>query len=107
MNETTDKKAAQLWQELEIVGTAWQKRLGTGSMVIPLYELRRHWTKLQAIYGDSEPALEKQTREFEVARLRVEVDWLRKSLAHAVAHAPRGAPEREHARAKQSKENTM
>jgi len=88
VDETSDKKAAQLWQQLEIAGKAWQKRLGTGSMVIPLYELRRYWTELAAHYTAAEHPLERQSREFEVARMRAELDWLRKSLARAVAHGP-------------------
>ncbi len=83
MNETQDKKAAQLWQQLEITATEWQKRLGTGSMVIPLYELRPYWTTLQSIYRTTEHPLEKQAREFEISRLHAEVQLLRKALAHA------------------------
>jgi len=102
VNDTLDKKAAQLWEQLEAAGKQWQKRLGTGSMVIPLYELRRHWNGLAALYRDTEHPLEKQAREFEIARLRAEVDWLRKSLAHAVAHGPTRVTELSSARMKKS-----
>ncbi len=88
MNEAQDKKAAQLWLQLEVAGKEWQKRLGTGSMVIPLYELRSYWTALAAAFKDVEHPLEKQAREFELSRLRAELSWLRKSLAHAVVHGP-------------------
>jgi len=102
VNEAQDKKAAQLWQQLEVAGKEWQKRLGTGSMVIPLYELRRYWTALAAAFNDVEHPLEKQARDFELARLRGEVDWLRKSLAHAVAHGPTRVTDVSSARVKQS-----
>lgn len=85
MNKNQDEKAAQLWQQLEVTATEWQKRLGTGSMVIPLYELRLYWTELVSIYRDTEHPLEKQARAFEISRLHAEVGLLKKSLAHATA----------------------
>lgn len=83
LNDTQDKKAAQLWQQLEITATEWQRRLGTGSKVIPLYELRPFWTALVSVYRSTEHPLEKQAREFEISRLHAEVQLLKKSLAHA------------------------
>lgn len=102
MNEAQNKKAALLWQQLEVAGKEWQKRLGTGSMVIPLYELRRYWTELTATLNGVEHPLEKQAREFELSRLRAELDWLRKSLAHAVAGGPKRTADTSNTRAVKS-----
>ncbi len=88
MNDSLKKRAAEIWKHVEAEGSAWQKRLGTGSRVIPLYELRRYWNDLASVSEKPEHRLEKQTREFEVARLRAEVERLRKMLALAVARTP-------------------
>lgn len=87
MNGTQDKKAAQLWQQLEITAAEWQKHLGAGSMVIPLYELRPLWSALVSLYRNTRHPLEKQALESEISRLHAEVRLLKESLAHVTTQA--------------------